>query len=174
MTNPFMFHEYWGRERIGTWLHIYRTGLSGEVALISASIVPHSVAEAWWYRNIALTNSLQILSVCWCGFIPKLLLSNIIFLFFCFFPFPSSSYPVSFFEMMLLYFCCWSLLYSAVLRSRAESITALACDSTWVTSRVFKARFWISTEVACLQRIGASSLYTIQPCTMSLHAKPHT
>ena len=64
---------------------------------------------------------------------------------------------------------------------------ALACDSTWVTR--FYSVFCLfveyplkwctySTGVAgatwnC-SRLGASSVYTIQPCSMSHHAKPHT
>ena len=72
-------------------------------------------------------------------------------------------------------------LFSALLTSR---LTALACDSTWVTSFLRRV-FLIFTEVMYLStgmagarwnccRLGASFVYTIQPCSMSLHAKPHT
>ena len=60
----------------------------------------------------------------------------------------------------------------------------LACGSTWVTS--FIARFFEYPPKWCTysagmagatwncSRLGASPVYTIQPCSMSLHAKPHT
>jgi len=45
--------------------------------------------------------------------------------------------------------CCWSLLYSAILRSRADSLRSHLILPEWL---VFIARFWISTEVVYLQR----------------------
>ena len=45
--------------------------------------------------------------------------------------------------------CCWSLLYS-VYCPLSSRLTALACDSAWVTS-FFIARVWISTKVVYLQ-----------------------
>ena len=45
--------------------------------------------------------------------------------------------------------CCWSLLYSAILRSRADSLRSHVILPEWL---VFIARFWISTEVVYLQR----------------------
>ena len=66
----------------------------------------------------------------------------------------------------------------------SSRLTALACDSTWVNSflsRVFEyppkwctysAGMAGATWNCC--HLGASSVYTMQPYTMSLHAKPHT
>ena len=45
--------------------------------------------------------------------------------------------------------CCWSLLYSAILHSQADSLRSHAILHKWL---VFIARFWISTEVVYLQR----------------------
>ena len=75
--------------------------------------------------------------------------------------------------------CCWSLLYSAVLRSRMRSHAILhewlAFYSVFLNSHrsgVLTALAWlVPRETAA---ISARSLYTIQPYTMSLHAKPHT
>ena len=76
-------------------------------------------------------------------------------------------------------------LYSAILRSLSR-LTALACDSTRVTSflqRVFFFEYplkWCTYSAGMASstwncsRLGASSVYTIQPCSMSHHAKPHT
>ena len=83
----------------------------------------------------------------------------------------------------------WWYAYIALFSVLLSRLTALACGSTWVTSFIlysaFLLLFWISTEVVYLSagmagatwncsRLGASPVYTIQPCTMSLHAKPHT
>ena len=78
--------------------------------------------------------------------------------------------------------CCWSLLYSAVLRSRADSLRSI-CDSTQVNifysaflnisqSGVLTALTWLVPHDTAA--VSARSVYTIQPCTMSLYAKPHT
>ena len=79
----------------------------------------------------------------------------------------------------------WLMIaYIALFSVHLSRLTALACGSTWVTSFSYHV-FWISTEVVYLStgmasatwnccHLGASSVYTIQPCTMSLHAKPHT
>ena len=76
-------------------------------------------------------------------------------------------------------------LYSAILRSLEQT----HCARLWfyVSDKLFIARFlnihWsgVSTYSAGMagatwncSRLGASSVYTIQPCTVSLHAKPHT
>ena len=73
-------------------------------------------------------------------------------------------------------------LFSAVL----SRLTALACGFYMSDTLFFLERiFLISTEVVYLSagmagatwncsRLGASYVYTIQPCIMSLHAKPHT
>ena len=82
-------------------------------------------------------------------------------------------------QMLLI---CWSLLYSAILRSRADSLRSI-CDSTWVNifystflnirrSGVLTALTWLMPHVTAA--VSARSVYTIQPCTMSLHAKPDT
>ena len=87
----------------------------------------------------------------------------------------------------------WLMItYIALFSALLSRLTALAYDSTWVTGFLQRV-FWISTEVVCLStkaadremfsmagatwnccRFGESSVYTIQSCTMSLHAKPHT
>ena len=77
--------------------------------------------------------------------------------------------------------CCWSLLYSAILCSQADSLRLHVILHEWVAfysafltvhqSGVLTALAWlVPHEIAA---ILAHSVYTIQPCTMSLHAKPH-
>jgi len=80
----------------------------------------------------------------------------------------------------------WLMIaYIALFSALLSRLTALACGSTWVTSfkRVFCFCFeyppkWCTAGMAgttwnC-SRLGASPVYTIQPCSMSLHAKPHS
>ena len=55
--------------------------------------------------------------------------------------------PKQFF--FLLSCCCWSLLYSAILRSRADSLRSHVVLHEWIA--IYSA-FWISTEVVYLQR----------------------
>ena len=76
--------------------------------------------------------------------------------------------------------CCWSLLYIAILRSPADSLRLRVILNSDPLSIV---RFLIPTEVVYLQRClivtwlmpretaadSESSVYTIQPCTMSRH-----
>ena len=76
-------------------------------------------------------------------------------------------------------------LYSAILRSALEQTH---CARLWfyMSDRLFIARFFEYPPKWCTysagmagatwncSHLGASSVYTIQPCTMSLHAKPHT
>ena len=96
----------------------------------------------------------------------------------------SEAIPWVFKIIFLNFSCCLLLLYNAILCSRADH-----CARMWfyVSEQLFIARFWISTEVVCLQRWHGwchmkllpsrrvlCTVYTIQPCTMSLHAKPHT
>ena len=80
------------------------------------------------------------------------------------------------------FYCYCSLLYSAILRSRADSLRSHVILHEWVAfdsaflnihrSGVLTALAWlVPHEIAA---ISARSVYTIQPCTMSLHAKPHT
>ena len=75
--------------------------------------------------------------------------------------------------------CCWSLLNSAILRSRSDSLCYdwLALCSAFLNihrSGVLTALAWQHGATWNCCRLGASSVYTTQPCTMSLHAKPHT
>ena len=67
-------------------------------------------------------------------------------------------------------------MYSAVLCSRADSMRTLACDSEWVTVSFYNAYPWKWCTGSALWllygwchvkccRFGASSVYTIQPCT---------
>ena len=59
--------------------------------------------------------------------------------------------------------CCSSLLYTAILLSRFFR--------NILRSGVLKALTWLVPHETAA--ISARSAYTIQPCTMSLHAKPH-
>ena len=77
----------------------------------------------------------------------------------------------------------WSLLYSAILRSRADSLRSHVILHVWLAfySAFFKyPPKWCTYNAGMAgatwncSRLGASPVYTIQPCTMSLHAKPHT
>ena len=78
--------------------------------------------------------------------------------------------------------CCWSLLYSAVLRSPADSLRSHVILHEWLAyysaflnihrSGVLTAMAWLVPHETAA--VSARSVYTIQPCTMSLHAKPHT
>ena len=77
--------------------------------------------------------------------------------------------------------CCWALLYSAILRFRADSLCSHVILHEWIAfysaflnihwSGVLTALAWLVPHetVAILAR----SVCIIQPCTMSLHAKPH-
>ena len=81
----------------------------------------------------------------------------------------------------------WLMIaYIALFSALLSRLIALACGSTWMTS--FIALFvvveyppkWCTYSAGkagatwnC-SRLGASPVYTIQPCSMSLHAKLHT
>ena len=77
--------------------------------------------------------------------------------------------------------CCWLLLYSAILCSRADSLHSHVIIHGWIDLySVFLNIRWsgVLTVLAWLvphetAAIAAHSVYTMQPCTMSLHAKPH-
>ena len=76
----------------------------------------------------------------------------------------------------------WSLLYSAILRSRTDSLRSHVILHEWIAfysaflnihrSGVLIALAWLVPHETAA--ISARSVYTIQPCTMWLHAKPHT
>ena len=80
----------------------------------------------------------------------------------------------------------WLMIaYLALFSTLLSRLTALACDSTWVTSFSQHIFIFIFTRVVYLStgmvsatwnccRLGTSSMYTIQPCSISLHAEPHT
>ena len=80
------------------------------------------------------------------------------------------------------YYYYWLLLYSAVLRFRADSLRSHVILQWWIAfysvflkihrGGVFTALAWLVPHETAA--IPARSVYTIQPCTMSLHAKPHT
>ena len=67
----------------------------------------------------------------------------------------------------------------------SSRLIALACDPTWVTSFLLHAfeypQSWVVYVLTVLTRLvphetaafSVRSVYTIQPCTVSLHAKPH-
>ena len=83
---------------------------------------------------------------------------------------------------LLLYYHYWSLLYSAILRSGADSLRSHVILHEWIAfysaflnihrSGVFTVLAWLVPQESAA--ISARSVYTIQPCTVSLHAKPHT
>ena len=80
----------------------------------------------------------------------------------------------------------WLMItYIALFSTLLSRLNALACGCTWVTS-FYSAFFFKYPPKWCTysagmagatwncSHLGASSVCTIQPCTMSLHAKPHT
>ena len=70
----------------------------------------------------------------------------------------------------------WSLLYSAILRSRADS---LCSHVIYMSDELFIVCFWISSEVVCLQRWHgwchmkqlSRRKFCVHHTTLSLHAK---
>ena len=81
----------------------------------------------------------------------------------------------------LTHYYYWSLLYSAILRFRADSLRSHVILHEWIAfysaflnihwSGVLTVLAWLVPHETA--SISACSVYTIQPCTMSLHAKPH-
>ena len=69
------------------------------------------------------------------------------------------------------WFCYWSLLYSAILRFRADSLRSHVILHEWIA--FYSVFLNIHQSGVLTAAISARSVYTIQPCTMSLHAKPH-
>ena len=78
--------------------------------------------------------------------------------------------------------CCWSLLYSAILCSRADSLHLHVILHEWIVFLysvfeyplkwcTYSAGMAGATWNCCC--LGASSVYTVQPCTVSLHTKSH-
>ena len=103
----------------------------------------------------------------------------------------SQQFRMTFFFLLLLFsfflfkfrsYYYWSLLYSAVLRCWAASLRSHVILREWIAfhsaflnihrSGVLSALAWLVPQETAA--ISARSVYTIQPCTMSLHAKPHT
>ena len=73
--------------------------------------------------------------------------------------------------------CCWSLLYSAILRPRAHLLRLHVILHVWLA--FFIARFWISTEVVYLQRWHGWCHMKLLPsrrvlCTPQNHASCHS
>ena len=76
--------------------------------------------------------------------------------------------------------CCWSLLYNAILRSRADSMRSHVILHEWLAlysaflnihrSGVVTALAWLVPHETAA--VSSHSVYTIQSCTMSLHAEP--
>ena len=60
--------------------------------------------------------------------------------------------------------CCWPLLYSAVLRSRADSLRSHVVLHEW--TQLFIARFWISTVSGVLVWETASMYAVCAPGTV--------
>ena len=84
------------------------------------------------------------------------------------------------------YYYYWSLLYSTILRSRADSLRSHVILYEWIAFYsaffeyppkwcTYSAGMAGATRICCQKEsILVRSVYTIQPCTVSLHAKPHT
>ena len=82
----------------------------------------------------------------------------------------------------VLYCCCWSLLYSTILRSWADSLHSHVILHEWLAfynvflnihqSDVLTVLAWPMPHETAV--ISACSVCTIQPYTISLPAKPHT
>ena len=87
----------------------------------------------------------------------------------------------SFMVFRYYYYYYWSLLYSAILHSRADSLCLHVILHEWLAfysaflnihrSGVLTVLAWLVPHETAA--ISARSVYTIQPCTVSLHAKPH-
>ena len=78
--------------------------------------------------------------------------------------------------------CCCPFFYSAIFPSRADSLRSHVILHEWLAfysvflnihrSGVLTAVTWlVSSETAA---VSARSVYTTQPCAVSLHAKPRT
>ena len=91
--------------------------------------------------------------------------------------FKNTSHPHLFLvETWFKYYYYWSLLYSAILRSRADSLRSHVILYEWKAfysaflnihrSGVLTALAWLVPHETAA--ISARSVYTIQPCTMSL------
>ena len=76
-------------------------------------------------------------------------------------------------------------LYSAILCWQADSLRSYVILHEWIAfysaflnihwSGVLTALTWlVPQESAARESVSVRSVYTIQPCTVSLHAKPHT
>ena len=78
--------------------------------------------------------------------------------------------------------CCWSVLYSAVLRSRVDSLRSHVILHEWLAfysvflnihrGGVLTALTWLVPHETAA--VSSRSVYTIQPSTLLLHAKSHT
>ena len=78
-------------------------------------------------------------------------------------------------------FCCWSLSYSTILCSQADSLCLHVILHEWPAFYSAFLNIHQSGVLNGTDMTGAtwnycrlSMLYTILPCLMSLHAKPHT
>ena len=83
--------------------------------------------------------------------------------------------PATWYRCTLIYYYYWSLLYSAILRSQADSLCSHVILHEWIC---FIARFWISTEVVYLQRWHGWCHMKLLPsrrvlCTPYNHAPCH-
>ena len=90
-------------------------------------------------------------------------------------------------HVLVLYCCCWSLLYSAILRSQSDPLHSRVILHQWLVSYSAFLNIHRSGVLWCCLIVKwlvpretaaflACSLCTIQPCAVStlLHAKPHT
>ena len=94
---------------------------------------------------------------------------------------PGQYVPVLLCPSPVIYYYYWSLLYSPILRSGAYTLCSHVILHEWIAlhsvflnihwSGVLRALAWLVPHETAA--ISACSVYTIQPCTMSLHAKPH-
>ena len=98
-------------------------------------------------------------------------------------PIVSQSYcvPVPLCPSPVIYYYYWLLLHSAILRSGPDALRSHVILHEWIVlnsaflnihrSGVLTALAWLVPHETAA--ISVHSVYTIQPCTMSLHAKPH-
>ena len=90
----------------------------------------------------------------------------------------NASFPWRRLVSVMYYYYYWSLLYSAILRFRADSLRSHVILQEWIAfysaflnihrSGVLTALAWLVPHETAA--ISARSVHTIQPCTMSLHA----
>ena len=144
------------------------TALTWLVPLQTAATSAHVLWLWGWQISRGSYNTKQ-LYCCWSLLCTLYLLTRM----------PGESYSRRL-RSLLLYLCyvfrvlinslvCWFLLlYNAVFRSGADSLRSHVILHEWI------AFYSVFLNIYPSSVLTARSVYTIQPCTMSLHTKPHT